>query len=43
MSSGDRAMPKEYNRIMIDHLADPMLCSHSPGNIVNLWGDAVVY
>ena len=40
LRSGDRAMPEEHNRILIDHLADHC-CAATPGNVANLWAEGI--
>lgn len=40
LRSGDRAMPEEHNRILIDHLAD-YCCAATPGNAANLWNEGI--
>lgn len=40
LRSGDRAMPEEHNRVLIDHLADHC-CAATPGNVNNLWAEGI--
>ncbi|MGW0885396.1 non-hydrolyzing UDP-N-acetylglucosamine 2-epimerase [Streptomyces sp. NPDC002671] len=40
LRSGDRAMPEEHNRILIDHLAD-YCCAATPDNVTNLWAEGI--
>ena len=40
LRSGDRDMPEEHNRILIDHLAD-LCCAPTRGNAANLRAEAI--
>ena len=40
LRSGDRDMPEEHNRILIDHLAD-LCCAPTKGNAANLLAEAI--
>ena len=40
LRSGDRDMPEEHNRVLIDHLAD-LCCAPTQGNAANLRAEAI--
>jgi UDP-N-acetylglucosamine 2-epimerase (non-hydrolysing) len=40
LRSGDRDMPEEHNRVLIDHLAD-LCCAPTRGNAANLQAEAI--